>query len=227
MRRPCPGDGRAVQGGASGRPQLRRGCRAVRCPAAWPGRPGAEEADPVSVAGPEARLLGSYAPHVRPIAEALCFQGLRVGEALRLDWAHVDWAGNGLFVAETKTGDPRSVTMHPTVRKTLHRLWVGRGSPAEGCVFLNRVGRPYADPRRYKLPGGSPIRRAHQTACARAGVDDFHVHDWRHHWACRCVMSGIDLETIRQEGGWKSLRMVEHYATVSAAHRATAMKKLR
>jgi hypothetical protein len=40
-------------------------------------------------------------------------------------------------------------------------------------------------------------------------------------------MSGIDLETIRQEGGWKSLRMVEQYGTVSAAHRATAMKKLR
>jgi integrase len=156
----------------------------------------------------ETRLLASYAPHVRPIAEALCFQGLRVGEALRLDWAHVDWAGNSLFIAETKTGDARSVTLHPRVRKALH-------------------GRPYADPRRYKLPGGSPIRRAHQTACARAGADDFHVHDWRHHWACRCVMSGIDLETIRQEGGWKSLRMVEHYATVSAAHRAIAMKKLR
>jgi len=40
-------------------------------------------------------------------------------------------------------------------------------------------------------------------------------------------MSGIDLETIRQEGGWKSLRMVEVYATVSAEHRSVAMKKLR
>jgi hypothetical protein len=40
-------------------------------------------------------------------------------------------------------------------------------------------------------------------------------------------MSGIDLETIRQEGGWKSLRMVERYATVSAEHRARAMKKLK
>ena len=95
------------------------------------------------------------------------------------------------------------------------------------CCTAPAARPKYADPRRYKLPGGSPIRRAHQTACARAGVDDFHVHDWRHHWACRCVMSGIDLETIRQEGGWKSLRMVEHYATVSAAHRATAVKKLR
>ena len=101
----------------------------------------------------EARLLGSYVPHVRPIAETLCFQGLRIGEALRLDWAHVDWSGDCLFVAETKTGEPRSVTMHPRVRKTLHRLWVSRGSPAEGRVFLNRVGQAYADPRTYRLPG--------------------------------------------------------------------------
>ena len=40
-------------------------------------------------------------------------------------------------------------------------------------------------------------------------------------------MAGIDLETIRQEGGWKSLRMIERHATVSAEHRAKAMAKLK
>ncbi|HEU5272298.1 MAG TPA: tyrosine-type recombinase/integrase, partial [Xanthobacteraceae bacterium] len=125
------------------------------------------------------------------------------------------------------TGEPRTVSLHRRVRKALHRLWVARGSPSEGRVFLNRFGRPYADPRRYKLPGGSPIRKAHETASDRAKIEDFHVHDWRHHWACWCVMSGIDLETIRQEGGWKSLRMVERYGTVSAAHRTQAMRKLK
>ena len=173
------------------------------------------------------RLLESYAEHVRPIAEILCFQGLRIGEALRLDWQHVNWTGNSLFIAETKSGEPRTVTLHARVRKRLHRLWVGRGSPVEGIIFLNRLGEPYADPRKYRLPGGSPIKKAHATACARAMITNFRVHDWRHHWACQCVMSGIDLETIRQEGGWKSLRMVERYATVSAAHRAHAMKKLK
>ena len=79
------------------------------------------------------------------------------------------------------------------------------------CKFAAR-GQPYRDPRSHKLPGGSPIKRAHATACRRAGIVDFHVHDWRHHWASHCVMAGIDLETIRQEGGWKSLRMVERYA---------------
>jgi hypothetical protein len=39
-------------------------------------------------------------------------------------------------------------------------------------------------------------------------------------------MAGIDLETLRLEGGWASLRMVERYATVSADHRAEVMRKL-
>jgi integrase len=172
-------------------------------------------------------LLASYAPHVAPIAATLAFQGLRVGEVLRLDWQYVNWGANSLFIPETKTGAPRTVTLHPRVRKGLHALWVARGSPAEGVVFLNRLGQAYADPRTYALPGGSPIRKAHDTACRRAGIADFHVHDWRHHWTCQCVMAGIDLETIRQEGGWKSLRMVERYATVSAEHRAKAMAKLK
>lgn len=173
------------------------------------------------------RLVAAYADHVQPIATTLRWQGLRIGEALRLAWQHVDWKRSTLFIPETKNGEPRTVTMQPMVRKALHKLWVGQGSPSEGTVFLNRFGEAYADPREYKLPGGSPIKKAHATACKRAGLTDFHVHDWRHHWASRCVMSGIDLETIRQEGGWKSLRMVEKYATVSAAHRKTQMKKLK
>ncbi len=89
----------------------------------------------------------------------------------------------------------------------------------------NRLGQPYADGSQYRLQGGNPIRKAHETACRRANITNFRVHDWRHHWASWCVMSEIDLETIRQEGGWKSLRMVEKYATVSAEHRKEALQK--
>ena len=233
------------------------------------------------------RLIESYAPHVQPIAITLRWQGLRIGEALRLDWVHINWATNSIFVAESKTGVSRSVSMHKRTRAALHRLWADRGSPKEGMVFLYpfylpkavspsfdwqdvdwaassirlqdggtiRISRrsrrqletfwalrgspaadcvpiedlalPYADPRSYKFPSGSPIKKAHASACRRAGTAHFTVHDWRHHWACQCVMAGIDLETIKQEGGWKSLRMVERYATVSAAHRVRAMAKLK
>jgi integrase len=172
------------------------------------------------------RLIEAYASHVQPIAIALRWQGFRIGEALRIDWQHVSWARSTIFIPESKNGEARTVTMHKRTRAALHRLWVAGGSQREGVVFLTHRRRPYADPRQYKLPGGSPIKKAHETACRRANIVDFHVHDWRHHWASRCVMSRIDLETLRQEGGWKSLRMVEKYATVSAEHRTQAMRKL-
>jgi hypothetical protein len=40
-------------------------------------------------------------------------------------------------------------------------------------------------------------------------------------------MEGIDLETIRRMGGWKSLRMVERYAAVSTGHMDAAVAELR
>jgi integrase len=173
------------------------------------------------------RLVAGYAPHVQPIAIMLRWQGLRIGEALRADWMHVNWKANSIFVPESKNGEPRTLTLHKETRAALHRLFVERGSATEGPIFLTHRGVPYRDPRGYKVPSGSPIKKAHTTACRRAGIVDFHVHDWRHHWASHCVMAGIDLETIRQEGGWKSLRMVERYAAVSAAHRRRAMAKLK
>jgi integrase len=173
------------------------------------------------------RLIESYATHVRPLAVTLRWQGLRIGEAVRLEWPHVNWGADTIYIAESKNGEPRSVIMHKATRAALHRLWVERGSPRAGRVFLTQRGLPYADTREFKFPSGSPIKKAHATACRRAGINDFRVHDWRHSWASACVMAGIDLETIRQEGGWKSLRMVERYATVSAAHRAQAMAKLK
>jgi integrase len=173
------------------------------------------------------RLVQSYAEHVRPIATTLRWQGLRIGEALRMDWAHVNWSENSIFIPETKTGESRAVTIHKETRAALHRLLISRGSPKEGRVFLTQRGLPYADTRQYKFPSGSPIKKAHATACRRAGIVDFHVHDWRHHWASWCAMKGIDLETIKQEGGWSSLRLVERYATVSPRHRTLAMRKLK
>src|SRR5215469_1371126 len=173
------------------------------------------------------RLIAAYASHVQPIATMLRWQGVRIGEALRGDWLHVNWKANSIFVPDSKNGEPRTLTMHPKTRAALHRLWVSRGSPDEGPLFLTNRGQPYRDPRGYKVPSGSPIKKAHATACRRAGIVDFHVHDWRHHWASHCMMAGIDLETMRQEGGWKSLRMVERYAAVSAAHRVRAMARLK
>ena len=172
------------------------------------------------------RLVASYALHVQPIALTLCFQGCRTQEALQLDWRHVDVGRREIFFARTKNGEPRTVSMHKRVFEALSTLYIDRLTPIAGHVFLNRWGRPYADTREYRLPGGNPIAKAHGTACRRAGIEDFRVHDWRHHWACRAVMSGVDLPTIKRLGGWKDLESVSRYAAVSTDHMREAMRRM-
>ena len=178
------------------------------------------------------RLVASYAPHVRPIVRMYRFQGCRTQEALQLLWPNVDLHRETAYFARTKSSEPRTIKLHPVVAADLKAIWKERNRPEQGHVFLNVRGKPYADTRDYKYPGGNPLRKAHATAIKNAkirpnGGADFTVHDWRHHWASWCVMEGIDLETIKRMGGWKSLRMVERYAAVSTEHMAAAVLKLR
>lgn len=174
------------------------------------------------------RLIESYAPHVRPIATVFAFQGARNQEVLQLRWGigGADMERRTLFFGRTKSGNPRTVEMHPRVESELRPLWLRRGRPTSGHVFLNRIGRPYTDTRDLPIQGGNPLKSAHKSACARASIEDFRVHDWRHHWASHCVMAGVDLPTLMRLGGWKSLRMVQRYAAVDTEHMRSAVLKL-
>jgi integrase len=175
------------------------------------------------------RLISCYAAHVQPIITMFAFQGPRTQEALQLPWgaSGVDMERGTIFFARTKTGSPRSVEIHPRVDAVLRPLWLKAGMPREGHVFLNRVGKPYTDTRDAPVQGGNPLKNAHDSACRRAGISNFTVHDWRHHWASHCVMAGVDLITIMRLGGWKSLRMVQRYAAVDTSHMREAVHKLR
>lgn len=177
-----------------------------------------------------ARLLRSYNPHAACPVLLLAYQGLRTQEALQLDWRAVDFARRTLFIlaTEAKTRRGRTVPMHPRVDAMLFGLWHSRGKPDRGPVFLSQRGQPYADTRGRgdREQGGNPLSQAHETACERAGVTGFRVHDWRHDWAARHVMAGTDLETLRRMGGWSSLRMVQRYASVSIDHMAEAVRRL-
>lgn len=172
------------------------------------------------------KLLAAYAKHVQPIGLFLCYTGARTQECLQLKWRHVDFARNTVFFDRTKNGEPRTVPMHDRVRKALETIGAEREPDPGDHVFLNRFGEPYADTRDYEFQGGNPIAKAHRTACKRAKIKDFRVHDWRHHWASTHVMAGTDLETLRRMGGWKGLAMVQRYAAVSDDHMQDAVKRI-
>lgn len=175
------------------------------------------------------RLIGSYASHVQPIATMLAFHGPRVQTALQIRWGAmgVDMDNRSILFQHSKTSTIQAVPMHDRVYQTLLPLWLMAGCESGRHVFLNSRGVPYQDTRKSKIPGGNPLKRTHLTACRRAKINDFTVHDWRHHWASHCVRAGIDLITIQRMGGWSSLRMVERYAAVDFQHMRESIAKLR
>jgi len=165
----------------------------------------------------EACLLAAYSQWAAPVMVVLCETGLRTQEALRLDWRHVDWQRGALVIEHagrrdgprTKTGKSRRVGIRPVVRETLMAIWTKQGCPDAGTVFLNRRGKPYADTRHV---GGNPLTKAHLTACRKAGITGFRIHDWRHHFAVWFLKRGGNLRALCQIAGWSSMRMVHRYA---------------
>lgn len=186
-------------------------------------------------AGERQALLAAYSPHAACPALLLAHQGMRTQEVLRLDWRDVDFAidtiraGVRAGAQRTKTRKGRAVPMHPHVRLLLWGMWHAAADPktgkppSSGAVFLSSRGAPYEDTTD---KGGNPLKKPHATACAKVGIKGFRVHDWRHDWAARMVMGGVDLFTLMRIGGWSSLKMVERYGAVSAAHLHEAMKKI-
>jgi hypothetical protein len=57
-------------------------------------------------------------------------------------------------------------------------------------------------------------------------LDGFTWHGLRHTWASRLVMAGVDLRTLQQLGGWRTLMMVERYSHLSPDHLRAAMETL-
>ncbi len=112
--------------------------------------------------------------------------------------------------------------MRAVVRETLAAIWAKRGRPDGGPVFLNKLGKPYTDTRQ---KGGNPLTSAHRTACRKAGIEQFRIHDWRHHFAVWFLKRGGNLRALCQIAGWSSMRMVHRYAVFEQSDLDDVMAK--
>ena len=106
--------------------------------------------------------------------------------------------------AYAKNGKSRSVPLNSVVRAALVQM-----TRTEDLVFRH----------------GS-VGRAFRKACATAKIKGVTPHTLRHTFASRLVMSGADLRTVQELGGWQTLMMVERYAHLSPAHKAQAVERL-
>lgn len=158
------------------------------------------------------KLLAKCHGHLKAIVIIALNTGMRKGEILGLKWHDCDFRHNIIYLYNTKNGEKREVPMNEQVRTTLIKVRKHLESP---YIFCNKAGKPYGD-----------IKKSFLTALDKAGIIDFHFHDLRHTFASHLVMSGVDLNTVRELMGHKSLEMTLRYSHLSPDHKQRAVDVL-
>jgi integrase len=70
------------------------------------------------------------------------------------------------------------------------------------------------------------FRTSFETACRHAKLSGVTPYVLQHKFASRLVLQGVDMRTVQELDGWKSLNMVQRYAHLSQEHKRQAGKLL-
>jgi integrase len=155
-------------------------------------------------------LINSCEPHLKPIVVVALNTGMRKGEILNLKWENVDLRHGFILLEITKNNERREILINETLKNCLQSITRRLDVP---YVFYDKAtGKPYKD-----------VRRSFATACRRAGIRDFRFHDLRHTFASHLVMAGVDITTVKELLGHKSLTMTLRYAHLAPSHKVKAV----
>jgi integrase len=155
------------------------------------------------------KLLSNCSDRIKPILTLAIFTGMRRGEILKLKWHDIDYQRGIIYLLDTKNGAKREVFMNDLVKNALIGV---RKHPESPYVFCDKNGRPYHD-----------IRKSFYTALEKSGIISFRFHDLRHTFASQLVMSGVDINTVRELLGHKDIRMTLRYSHLSQDYKRRAV----
>jgi integrase len=102
--------------------------------------------------------------------------------------------------------------MNDLIRDTLTAIPKHQDSP---YVFYHNNGEPFIN-----------VRKSFDKLLKTCKISKFRFHDMRHTYASQLAMSGVDLNTIRELLGHKSLQMTLRYAHLSPDHKRRAVDSL-
>lgn len=148
---------------------------------------------------------GRSAEHLTDFIRLALHTGCRKNEMLKLEWNRVDLNAGLIHLegAHTKSGRRRSIPLNRESRAALlHRAsFRAEHCPFSRWVFCRRDGTRIAE-----------VKQSFYTACRRAGIEDFRIHDMRHTCAAWLVTAGVPLTEVRDLLGHSTVRMTERYA---------------
>jgi integrase len=139
--------------------------------------------------------------------------GMRKSEQFSLEWQQVSPSRKRIRLEKTKNGSDREIPMNKTCLGVFEALFATR--PHDGRIFLSRYGRDLKNPRKW-----------FELALEEAKVKNFRWHDLRHSFISRLVMKDVNLRTVQELAGHKTISMTTRYAHLAPEHNQAAIEKL-
>ncbi len=158
------------------------------------------------------KLIECCQPHLKPIVITALHTGMRRGEILGLKREQVDLEHGFILLEITKNGERREIPINTTLEYLFKDILENAKSE---YVFTDKDGNPYKE-----------VKHSFSTALKKAGIRDFRFHDLRHCFASHLVMQGIDLASVKELLGHKSLTMTMRYAHLAPGHKRKAVNIL-
>jgi len=143
-----------------------------------------------------------------PELEVALNTGLRLSEQYRLKWEDVSFSRRTLTILRSKNGETRHVPLNKAALAAL----VALEKRANGSEY---VCGGAVEPRRWFEP---VVKAANLTA--------FSWHCLRHTFASRLVMAGVDIRTVQELMGHKTISMTVRYAHLAPKHTLAAVERL-
>ena len=156
------------------------------------------------------------------IATVLAGSGMRVEEALRMQWEYVALVNGrhgSIFVPFGKSvAARRTVPLTPRVREILGHQWEQAGKPQEGWVWPAPTASGHAEP--------STLRKQHRRALRDSKVRRFVLHSLRHTFLTRLGEAGVNVWVLAKLAGHASLQMSARYVHASEDSVLNALSRL-
>ncbi len=140
-----------------------------------------------------------------PIAVTAYRSAMRKSEIINLSPARVDLKGGFIRLRpeDTKTGYGRSIPIHPDLMEILKDALKVRS--LNGDRVFHRDGEPI---------NCGDIRRAHDSVCKKANIENFIFHDFRHTAINNWRKEGHDYFRIMAASGHKTISVFKRYNLV-------------
>jgi integrase len=159
--------------------------------------------------------ISSLFPEFLPHVQIALHTGMRMSEQYGLKWKQVDLEMKQIHLHKTKNGHPRVVRLNSVAVSALQSLHSPKTKLSDYVFPSVRTGEALQGSR-----GWFP------TALEKAGIEDFTWHCLRHTFASRLAMASVDLRTIAELLGHRTLQMVMRYSHLAPEHQANAVERL-